>query len=319
MVLWGFVFFSVCPPPFLPCIPPCGTLLPACTHVSTALVIWSRLPSVLFSCPIAVLGRGPWRFPAMPGGRSSLASLSSLPSLPSALFCLSPALLLFLSCSVCSPLVFPAPGLYLAGSQAPLGLRPILRPVGRLGRPPEIPLREDSPVFRPRRPPLHQFPDAGAGRPLRFNAGLWHGVFLCKTRCTFVPLLAPCFPLLPRGPVPSGSPALVYLSVASLVALIAAHTRPACAPCSPLRYPCLAALCPHPRLPFLSAVTLWVLSVLFCPLSLPLPCIHSCVPPVCSTPAPLRRPYPFPWWLSYPCALPLFSDPLPFRDAMGSR
>ena len=34
--------------------------------------------------------------------------------------------------------------------------------------------------------------------------------------------------------------------VASLVALIAAHARPACALCSSLRFPCLASPCPHP-------------------------------------------------------------------------
>ena len=106
-----FCFFLVCPPPFPLCVLPFGTLLPACTHVSTALVIWSWLPSVLFSCLLALLGRCPWRSLAMPGGRP-LAPLSSLPSLPSPPFCLLPALLLLLSCFVCSPLFVPAPGLY---------------------------------------------------------------------------------------------------------------------------------------------------------------------------------------------------------------
>ena len=55
LVLCGLdFFFSVCPTPFPLGILPCGTVLPACTHVSTALVIRSRLPSVLFSCPIAL-------------------------------------------------------------------------------------------------------------------------------------------------------------------------------------------------------------------------------------------------------------------------
>ena len=80
--------------------------------------------------------------------------------------------------------------------------RPVLRPVGRLGRPPQVPLRGDSPVVCPRRPPLHQFPDGGAWRPVQFNAGHWLGVSLRDTWCTFVLLLAPSFPLLPRGPVP---------------------------------------------------------------------------------------------------------------------
>ena len=199
----GFCFFFGLPPPFPQCILPCGSLLPACTHISTAQVIWSRLPSVLFSCPTALLGRGPWRSPAMPGGRPSLASFSSLPSLPSPLFCLLSALALLFSCSVCSPLVVPAPGLYLTRSHAPQGLRPVLRPVGDLGRPPKIPLQGDSPVVCPRRPPLHYFSDGWAGRPVRFNAGNRHGVSLRETKCTFVRLLAPRFPLIPRGPVPS--------------------------------------------------------------------------------------------------------------------
>ena len=129
VVIWGFVFvfFRSAPPPPFPAVHPAlGGLLPACTHVSTALVVWSQLPSVLFFCPIALLGRGPRRSPAMPGGRPFLASLPSLPSLPSPLFCLSPAHLLLLSCFMCPPLVFPAPGLYLARSHAPLSLRPVL-------------------------------------------------------------------------------------------------------------------------------------------------------------------------------------------------
>ena len=106
--------FGSAPPPFPQCFLPCITLLPSCTHVSTALVIGSQLPSVLVPCPFALLGPAPWRYPAMPGGRPSLALLSSLPSLlspplPPPLPCLSPALVLLLSCSVCSPLVCPAP------------------------------------------------------------------------------------------------------------------------------------------------------------------------------------------------------------------
>ena len=76
----GSCFFFGPPPPFPLCILPCGSLLPVCTHISTAQVIWSRLPSVLFSCPIALFGRGPWRSPAMPGGAppSRLSPLSPL-------------------------------------------------------------------------------------------------------------------------------------------------------------------------------------------------------------------------------------------------
>ena len=286
-----------------------------------------NIGAVFLSCPIALLGRGPLRSPAMPGGRPSLVSHSFLCSPPSPLFCLLPALLLLFSCSVCSPLVVPAPWLYLARFQAPQCLRPVLRPVGRLGRPLQIPLSGDSPIVLPCRPPLHQFPDGGAGRPVRLNAGHRHGVFLCETLCTFAALLAPCFPLLPRGPTPSVCPSLVpcltlisfffLFSGAPLVALFAAHARPACAPCSSPCYPCLAALCPLPRLFLLpSAVSLRVLPVFLRPPSLPLPRCHSCVPYARSTPAPFCRPYPVPWRLTYPCVFPSVPVSLLFRDAM---
>ena len=166
------------------------------------------------------------------------------PPLPPRVPCLLSTLLLLLSCSVCSPLLFPSPGQYLACSHAPLGLCPVLRPVGQLGRPPQVPLRGDSPVVCPHQPPLHQFPDGGAGRPVRFNAGHRHGVSLREASCALVPLLAPCVPLSPRGPVPRVL--LLFSPVASPVALVAAHARPACAPRPPLRYPCLAALRPSP-------------------------------------------------------------------------
>ena len=87
------LFFFVCPR-LLSCCASClvvscpcrvcwffFTLLPACTHVSTALVIGSRLPLVFVSGLIALMGPAPWRSPAVPGGRPSLASLSFLPSL----------------------------------------------------------------------------------------------------------------------------------------------------------------------------------------------------------------------------------------------
>ena len=109
------VFFRAAPPPFPQCFLPCGTLLPACTHVSTALVIGSLFPLCSSpvprppgACPLAFPGhvrRAPLpRVPVLP-------SLSFPPSPPPPLPCLSPALLLLLSCSVCSPLVFPAQGL----------------------------------------------------------------------------------------------------------------------------------------------------------------------------------------------------------------
>ena len=86
----GFDFFSfpfrLLPPALSLCascvvVSLCFTLLPACTHVSTALVIGSRLPSVFVSGPLALAGPPSWRSPAKPGGRPSLASLCSLPSL----------------------------------------------------------------------------------------------------------------------------------------------------------------------------------------------------------------------------------------------
>ena len=205
----GFYSCFFFAPPF-PAVPPALWFPPPCMNAQQlGTGHLSLFPSVFLSCRIAFLGRGPWRSPAMPGGRPSLASHSFLCSPPSPLFCLLPALLLLFACSECSPLVVPAPWLHLARFHAPQGLRPVLGPVGRLGRPPQIPLREDSPTVLSRRPPLHQFPDGGAGRPVRLNAGHRNGVFLSETMCTFAPLLAPCFPLLPRGPTPSVCPSLV--------------------------------------------------------------------------------------------------------------
>ena len=143
---------------------------------------------VLSSSPTAILWRGPWRSPAMPGGRPSFATqpfrlrcctfiffLSSPASPPLRLL---PALLALFSCSVCLPLVVPAPWLYLARFHAPQGFCPVFRPVGRPGRPPQTPLRGDCPFVLTRRPPLHQFPDGRAGRLVRLNAGHRHGASL---------------------------------------------------------------------------------------------------------------------------------------------
>ena len=124
----------------------------------------------------------------MPSERPSLATqpfsprcctcIFSLSSPPSPPLCLLPALLVLFSCSVCSPLVVPAPWLYLARPHAPLGFCPVFRPVGRPGRPPLTSLQGDSPIILSRRPPLHQFPDSRAGRPVRLNAGHRHGASL---------------------------------------------------------------------------------------------------------------------------------------------
>ena len=165
-------------------------VVPSSLHARTTTLHrhLSRFRSVLSSGPTAILWHRPWRSRAMPGGRPSFATkpfsprcctliffLSSPPSPP---LCLLPALLVLFSCSVCSPVVVPAPWLYLARPHAPLGFCPVFRPVGRPGRPPQTPFRGDSPFVLSRRPPLHLFPDFRAGRPVRLNVGHRHGASL---------------------------------------------------------------------------------------------------------------------------------------------
>ena len=108
-------------------------VVPSSLHARTTTLHrhLSRFRSVLTSCPTAILWRGPWRSPAMPGGRPSLAtSIFFLSSPPSPPLCLPPALLVLFSCSVCSPLVVPTPWLYLTRFHTPQGIRPVFRPVG---------------------------------------------------------------------------------------------------------------------------------------------------------------------------------------------
>ena len=119
-----------------------------------------------------------------------------------------------------------------------------------------------------------------------------------------MPLLAPCSPHLPR-PASSTCPSCVSACSAvvfsSVFALSAAPARPACPPCSSPCYPCPAALCPLTRLsPSPFSFSLSTLPVRL--RSLSELCCHSCVPAACSTPAPPRRPYPFPWGLPHPSA-----------------
>ena len=52
------------------------------------------------------------------------------------------------------------------------------------------------------------------------------------------------------------------------------------------------------------------------PPALPLLRCHSCVPPACSTPAPLCCPYPFPCWLTHPSVIPTVPVSHLIRDAM---
>ena len=115
-------------------------------------------------------------------------------------------------------------------------------------------------------------------------------------------------PLCPPPP----APCLLYVSFLCVrlfcfwffffvFALCAAFARPACAPCSSPCYPCPAALRPLTRLsPLPFSFSLSTLPVRLPSLSEPR--CHSCVPPACSTPAPHRRPYPFPWGLPHPSA-----------------
>ena len=255
----------------------------------------------------------------MPGGRPPLASQKLLPSLKlifdlfspaSPPLCLLPALLLLFSRSVCSPLVVPAPWSYLARFHAPLGLRPVFRPVGRLGRPPWFPLRGASPVVLPRRPPLHQSSDGRAGRPVRLNAGHRLGVSLFESMCSLAPLLAPRSPHLPR-PASSACPSLVSCPPFLLFCFFfrCPRGRTLCcyrAPCAcPLFFSALPVS--HRPAPPDSPPTLCVSSDPACFVRLPSPSeprCHSCVPPACSTPAPLCRPYPSPWCLSHPSVIP---------------
>ena len=84
-----------------------------------------------------------------------------------------PPPLLLLAGPVWAALLLSTPQLYLSRPKVPLRRRPILLPVGRLGRPPQVPLWGDFPVLNPRRPPFHQLPDGGAAQPVRLNADLW--------------------------------------------------------------------------------------------------------------------------------------------------
>ena len=86
---------------------------------------------------------------APPLRHSQLLPLPSpLPALPPSPVS-RPSPLQLLCCPVYAALLLSAPGLFLARPHASLRLRPVLHPVGRLGRPPQVPLREDTSVVPP--------------------------------------------------------------------------------------------------------------------------------------------------------------------------
>ena len=254
------------------------------------------------SCGIAPGGPRPCRA-TQPFSPRCCTSICSLPSLPSPPLCLLPALLVLFPRSVCSPLVVSAPRLYLARPHVPQGLRPVFRPVGRPGRPPQTPLRGDSPVVLSRRPPLHQFPDGRAGRPVRPYAGHRHGASLRETLCSFAPSLAPCAPHLPRpASCVSARPAVVFLlcsrflllpralrvtSALLRVTLVPLPCTPSLA-CLPSHSPSRSRPCLHvcPPCPFI-AVTRVCHS---CALLLPLP-LAPTLSPGCSL-GPRLSPHP---------------------------
>ena len=293
--------------------PPCMHAQQHCIAICLGSVRCSR-PVPPPPCGVAPVGPRPCRAsqPFSPRCCTCICSLSSLPSPP---LCILPALLVLFPCSMCSPLVVSAPWLYPARPHVPQGLTPVFRPVGRPRRPPQTPLRGDPPVVLSRRPPLHQFPDGRAGRPVRLYAGHRHGASLRETMCSLAPSLAPCSPHLPRPATSmcpscvSARPAVVFFSsFFSVLVLLAAPARPACALCSSSCYPGPAALRSLSRLS--------PLPFSFSPSTLPAPLpslsvqrCHSRVPLVCPTPAPPPRPSSFPWVL--PWSPPLTPSWLP--------
>ena len=119
-------------------------------------------------------------------------------------------------------------------------------------------------------------------------------MFLCAlVGPLFPPPPAPCHLYVPFLCVRPSCRCFFFVSV---LALLAAPARPACALCSSSCYPGPAALRPLSRLfplPFSFSLStlparLPSLSVQRC---------HSRVPLACPTPAPPHRPYPYPWVL----------------------
>ena len=238
------VVFSSCPPPPFPAVlpalwypPPCMHARQHCTGHRVTVPLCSPVPLPSWGVPLG--GPRPCQVDAPPSRPSPLFPLfSPLPSPP--LPCLFPALLLLLSCSVCSLLVFPTPGLYLAPSHAPSGLRPVLRPVGRLGRPPEIPLQGDSPVVRPAG--LPSISSLMVGRGGRYGSMRVIGMAVLCARCG-VPLCR-CWPPA-SPPLPCGTVPLVLLLFS--LGCLSCHAH--CCSRAPCVCPLLLSAFPLPRRP----------------------------------------------------------------------
>ena len=123
-------------------------------------------------------------------------------------------------------------------------------------------------------------------------------------RCTFLPLFTPCAPPSARGHVPR--PRLLLPLCDCRAPLVTTHARPACVPCSPLLYPCPAALtalslchvlsplpttspCPNPVShggALLAHRCLNITVGYHCPCCTPSPVVHSPPPPMRLMPLP---------------------------------
>ena len=177
-VLFLFVFFF-CPP--LPRLASC-LVVPSCLHACTSTLHRPSVTAPLGALLLSLRLPGPWPLAVPNHARWAPLPLISLTSPFSTLSCLlSPArpLTVVLLLGVLSAGPLRAMAVSRAPSRASGPFFHVLRTVGRLGRTPQIPLRGDSPVVRPHRPPLHQFPYGWAGRPVQLNAGPRHGVSLC--------------------------------------------------------------------------------------------------------------------------------------------
>ena len=208
---WGSFFCAhpwATPPPHFPSVCLClvpwfpvfffCTLLPTCTQDTVALGVSCCGSSLVRSLVLSP----PWRLPLGSPRSSQVGApplrhpLSAPRPTPPLVAHLSPVPLLLLTSRVCAALLLSASGLYPARPHVSPHLRPILCLVGRFWRPPQVPLRGDSLVVCPSQPRHHQFPDGGAGRPVRLHAGHWHGVDLRAMSRSCLPFFSPLCPSL---------------------------------------------------------------------------------------------------------------------------